>query len=411
VTQLSAEDRNLLPIEEARRRLLEVIPVLPGEMVPIHDARGQVLDEDVASDIDLPPFDNSAMDGYAVRSADTAGASPASPVVLRVVEHLPAGTAPTREVASGEAARIMTGAPLPAGADGVIIVENTDGGAETVAIYKAIGAGDNVRRRGEGARTGEVVLARGTPIRPAEQAMLASLGRLEARVVRRPRVAVLSTGDELVSPDRRPGPGQIRDSNRYGLLGQVAALGAIPVDVGLVADDHARIRDALERALDEGDCVVTSGGVSVGDYDLTKQILAELGEIHFWRVAMKPGKPQAFGLARGKPVFGLPGNPVSSLVAFEQFVRPALRKMAGYTQLCRPRLLAVADAPMRKPAGKVHFLRAIIEEREGTLHARLTGPQGSGILASMTAANGLVILDLDVTEVREGEPVLVELWD
>jgi molybdopterin molybdotransferase len=260
-------------------------------------------------------------------------------------------------------------------------------------------------------RAGTVVLDRGTVIRPAEQSMLASLGRLQVRVIRRPRVALISTGDELVPPDIVPGPGQIRDSNRSGVFGQVESLGAMPVDLGLVPDDAAEIRAALERGLHDSDCVVTSGGVSVGDYDLTKQILAELGEIHFWRVAMKPGKPQAFGLARGKPIFGLPGNPVSSMVVFDQFVRPALLKMAGYQRLTRPRLRAVIDEPVRKPPGKVHFMRAVIDERNGRLHARLTGPQGSGILSSMTASNGLIILELDVTDVEEGDEVTVELWE
>jgi molybdopterin molybdotransferase len=220
---------------------------------------------------------------------------------------------------------------------------------------------------------------------------------------------LLSTGDELVPLGSTPGPGQIRDSNRYGLIGLVAELGGIPRDLGLVGDDPTRLRELVRHGLAEADALVTSGGVSVGDYDLTKQILAELGPIRAYRVAMKPGMPQAFGVVGGKPVFGLPGNPVSSLVVFDQFVRPALLKMAGHTVLLRPRLQALAAEPIQKAPGKVHFLRAVVENKDGVLHARTTGPQGSGILISLVLANALIILERDRTRVAPGEPVTVEL--
>jgi molybdopterin molybdotransferase len=328
-----------------------------------------------------------------------------------VVDHLPAGAVPGRELGPGEAARIMTGAMMPGGADAVAMVEITDRGLETVLIREPVLPGENVRRRGESVAAGELVLVRGITIGPPEMAMLASLGRTEARVIRRPRVALLSTGDELVPAASKPGPGRIRDSNRYGLHGQVAEAGAIPIDLGLVADDPDRLAELIARALAQADCLVTSGGVSVGDFDVTRKVLAEFGGVQSWRVAMKPGMPQAFGLADGKPLFGVPGNPVSSLIVFDQFVRPALRKMAGHTRLMRPRLKAIADEPFTKPAGKAYFLRAIVENREGNLYARATGPQGSGILKSLVRANGLIILEREVTRVAAGETVIVELLD
>ena len=400
----------LVPVDEHRARILAQVPILEEERVQLLDARGRVLAEDVASDEDLPPFDNSAVDGFAVRAADLAGASREHPRSLRVREHLPAGTVAREPVAAGTAARIMTGAPVPPGADAVVMVEWTDGGSAAVAVYTPVSPGDNVRPRGESVRAGDLVLERGQVLGPAELSMLASLGRTAVRTIRPPRVALLSTGDELVPLGTAPGPGQIRDSNRYGLIAQVAELGATPIDLGLVGDDEGRLRALVARGLAEADCLVTSGGVSVGDYDLTKRILGELGSIAPYRVAMKPGMPQVFGIAAGgKPVFGLPGNPVSSLVVFDQFVRPALLKMAGHRQVTRPRLLAVAAETIRKPRGKVHFVRAVVDNVDGVLHARPTGPQGSGILRSLVLANALMILDADVESIAAGDHVPVEL--
>jgi molybdopterin molybdotransferase len=401
--------RDLLPVEEARRRILAAVKVLPAVEVPILELRGQVLAEDVRAGESIPPFDNSAMDGYAVRAADVAAATPAHPIALEVVEHLPAGAVSRRVLEPGQAARIMTGAPIPQGADAVVMVEATDSGRERVLVRSGVRPGENLRRQGESLLAGEVALARGTALRPAEMAMLATLGRTRVQVIRRPQVALLSTGAELVPPDLSPGPGQIRDSNRFGLIGQVAELGCMPVDLGLAGDDLAQIRSLVARGLEEADCLITSGGVSVGDFDLTRRVLGEFGPVESWRVAMKPGMPQAFGVARGKPVFGLPGNPVSSMIVFDQFVRPALLKMSGHRRLERPRWPAILDEPIHKQAGKVHFLRAVVESRSGTLHARTTGPQGSGILKSLTLANALIILGREQTRVEAGETVTVEL--
>jgi molybdopterin molybdotransferase len=405
----SGPDPGLIPVEEARRRILAAISVLDAEIAPILELRSRVLAEDIVAGEDIPSFDNSAMDGYALRAADVAAASPEHPAPLTVVEELPAGATPVRDLGPGEAARIMTGAPIPSGADAVVMIEMTDGGRGRVLVRGPVRPGENLRRRGESVAAGEVVLARGTVLRPAEMSMLASLGRTRALVFRRPRVALLSTGEELVPPDTTPGPGKIRDSNRYGLLGQVAELGGVPIDLGLTGDDATKLRALITRGLEEADCLITSGGVSVGDLDLTRRILAEFGPVESWRVAMKPGMPQAFGLASGRVVFGLPGNPVSSMIVFDQFVRPALLKMSGHSRLERPRWPATLDHPIQKPAGKVHFLRAIVESRDGALHARTTGPQGSGILKSLTLANALIILDSDITRVEAGDRVMVEL--
>jgi molybdopterin molybdotransferase len=400
----------LVPVAEHLARILDQVPVLPPERVPLLGALGRVLAEDVASGEDLPPFDNSAVDGFAVRAADVAAATRERPVALRVREHLPAGAIARDPVTPGSAARIMTGAPVPPGADAVVMIEWTDGGSPAVAVSMPVAPGDNVRPRGESVRAGDLVLERGRVLGPAELSMLASLGRSSVAAIRPPRVALLSTGDELVPLGTDPGPGQIRDSNRYGLIAQVAELGATPIDLGLVGDDERRLRSLVGRGLAEADCLVTSGGVSVGDHDLTKRVLGDLGAITSYRVAMKPGMPQVFGMAAGgKPVFGLPGNPVSSLVVFDQFVRPALRKMAGHRQVTRPRLLAVATEAIRKPRGKVHFVRAVVENVDGVLHARPTGPQGSGILRSLVLANALMILDTEVESIAAGDRVPVEL--
>jgi len=406
---MNPHDENLISVEDFRELILAAVPVLAAETTPLAELQGRVLAEDVASSEDMPAFDNSAMDGYAVRAADVAQASPGAPVLLHVREHLPAGSVPGTAIGPGEAARIMTGAPLPPGADSVVMIELTDGGKARVGVHRGVAAGENVRRRGEGVRAGDVVLPRGTAIGPAELSMLAALGKERALAIRLPRVALLSTGDELVPLGTEPGPGQIRDSNRYGLIGLTAELGAVPRDLGLVGDDPTRLRELVRRGLAEADALVTSGGVSVGDYDFTKQILAEIGPIRSYRVAMKPGMPQAFGVVGGKPVFGLPGNPVSSLVVFDQFVRPALRKMAGHRALLRPRFQALAAESIQKTAGKVHFIRAIVENKAGILYARTTGPQGSGILRSLVLANALLILERDRTRVAPGEPVTVEL--
>jgi molybdopterin molybdotransferase len=395
----------LVPLAEARRHVLERCPPLAPVSMPVGDALGCVTAAAVVCEERVPPFDNSAMDGFALRAADVAGAGPASPVVLRVVGTLHAGSSPDLAVGEGEAVRIMTGAPLPAGADAVVMVESTtelDSGA-AVEVREAVPPGRNVRPAGDDLRPGEVVIEAGVEITPARVGVLATLGRETVEVHPRPRVGVLSTGDELVDGPGALGPGQIRDSNRPMLLALVRASGFAPVDLGRVPDDLEAIRAVLGSASRACDAVITSGGVSMGQADLVKVVLDEAGELRWMQVAIKPAKPFAFGtLARGGsggvrvPVFGLPGNPVSSVVSFELLARPALRQMAGFPvdQLDRPRVMAVADAPLpRRPDGKVHFVRVVCRYGEdGAYHVRSAGGQGSHQLGSLTGANALAVL-------------------
>lgn len=402
--------RQMVRVEEAQRIILESVEVLPSEERGIREILGYVLAEDVYAELDIPPFANSAMDGFAVIAADTAGASEDSPVRLEVVEDLPAGYTLGRQLEQGQAVRIMTGAPLPQGADSIVMVEDTQAEGQWVWVRKPVQVGENVRPAGEDVRRGQLVLRAGTVIRPQEMGMLAALGRPRVRVVRCPRVALISTGEELVSLEAPLSPGKIRDSNRYSLYGQVLAAGGVPVDLGIVRDEPEVLRAKFQEALERADVLVTTGGVSVGDYDLVRGVFSGLGEIGFWRVAMKPGKPQLFALTGGKPIFGLPGNPVSAMIVFDQFVRPALRRMAGHRQLFRPTFLAVAEESIPKQPGRVEFNRARITERNGRLYARITGPQGSGILSSMVLANGLIILPQERGDVAPGEMVPVQFF-
>jgi len=397
-----------LSVDEALARILERIHPLPDEERPILDALGAVLAEDVRAANDVPPFANSAMDGYAVRASDVAGASPQREVRLPVRLDIAAGDAAERPLEAGAAARIMTGAPLPRGADTVVRFEDTDRGEAIVGIRVAVPRGENVRRAGEDLRAGEVVLTRGAILRAAEIGVLATAGRPAARVVRRPRAAVLSTGDELVEVGETPGPGKIRDANRYTLASAVRAAGAEPVVIGIARDTPEALRAALERGALE-DAIVTSGGVSVGDRDWMKTVLREIGAMDFWTIAMRPGKPVAFGEIRGKPIFGLPGNPVSALLTFELFARPALRKMAGQSRLQRPRTRARLTEDVAKPPHLRFFARAVHDAASGTV--RTTGPQGSGILRSMSLANSLIDLPVGPELVRAGSEVDVVLTD
>ena len=387
----------MLTVEEALKKVLNSI-TLPGvEKKHILECLGFVLAEDVYADYDIPPFDNSQMDGFAVIAEDIAKASQDNPVTLKVVENLPAGSAPTKKVIHGQTARIMTGAMLPEGTNAVVMVEYTETDGNNVKIFNSVKKDENVRFRGESIKAGELVLAKGKVIRPPEMAMLATLNCVEVAVYKRPRVALISTGDELTPLGEHLKPGMIRDSNRYGLYGQVLEVGGFPIDMG-IATDRMDILEAKFRAgLQQADMLVTSGGVSVGDYDIVKDVLSKLGEINFWKVAMKPGKPQAFGVVDGKPIFGLPGNPVSSLVVFELFVRPTLLKMSGHTDIFRPIFTAIMENSIINDSGRVHYARAIIEKRNSKYYAKTTGPQGSGMLLSLVLANGLIIIPVDAT--------------
>jgi len=345
----------------------------------------------------IPPFDNSAMDGYAVRAADVKNASEANPAVLSVVEMIAAGYAPTKQVAAGQASRIMTGAMMPEGADAVVMQEVTQRAGDEVKIFESIDETGNVRFTGESVARGQQVMGKGKHLRPPEISMLASLNCPEVTVYRKPTVAIVSTGDELLLLGEPLEPGKIRESNRYGLYAQVEEAGGIPIDMGISPDDEAETERIFRAALSKADALITSGGVSVGEHDVVKSVLAKLGEINFWRVAMKPGKPQAYGISDGKPIFGLPGNPVSSLVVFELFVRPALLKMAGHTELLRPTFKATLAESITNKDGRVNYMRAILKESHGHYTAETTGPQGSGILHSLVLANGLITIPSGAT--------------
>ena len=414
----------MISVEEALDRILGYVRVLDEEESPILDSLGQVLAEDIYSSISVPPLDNAAMDGYAVRSEDTRGAKEKSPRLLRVGDKVAAGEVSGYEVVPGTAVRIMTGAPVPRGADGVVRFEDTDEAtraapSDEIGVLKEIEPGLNIRRAGEDISKGGLVLGRGAIINPSEVGVLASLGRKAVRVIRRPKVAILATGDELVDVDEPRPLGKIYNSNSYSLAALVKYLGGIPQILGIARDSEDSVVASLRRGL-EADMLLTSGGVSVGDYDVVKDVLAKQGEISFWSVRMKPGKPLAFGVIRrssragmegGIPHLGLPGNPVSSMITFELFARPALLKMMGRKNLPRPLLDAVIEDSVVNTDGRRIFARVVLERRGEQYLARLTGPQGSGILTSMALANGLAIIPEDKGRVTAGERVQVMMLD
>lgn len=400
----------MLTPREALATMLDAVGPLPPRTVDLADALGRVLAEDVVSSEAIPPFLNSAMDGYAVRGADLA----TIPASLRVTGERAAGGTGSEVVVAGTALRIMTGAPMPDGADTVVPVELTRRQGDSVEILKTVRTGLNIRQAGEDVRAGETVLARGTLLRPSELGLLAALGRPRVAVVPAPMVAVVTTGDELVDVGAALGPGQIRDANLHSLCAQVRACGAVPLPVPRVRDDAGLLEAALRDALERADAVVTNGGISMGEYDHIKPVLERLGARQlFWQVAQKPGKPLAFSLRDGKPLFGVPGNPVSALICFEEYVRPALRKMMGQALLHRPERTAHWAEPQKKGADdrRVHFHRVVLREEDGRLWASSTGPQGSGILTSMTRANALALLAAEAHDVQRGDPVTVHLMD
>jgi molybdenum cofactor synthesis domain-containing protein len=407
----------LTPLDDTRAAILAAVAPLPVVDVPLADAVGLVLAEAVVADEPVPPFANTAMDGYAVRAADTDGASDDAPVRLRVVDELPAGRAPSTPVGSGEAIRIMTGAPMPDGADAIVMVERTQrDGDDGVLIGAVATVGDHVRRPGGDLGAGEVAFTAGTVVGPAHVGVLASIGAATVRVHRRVRVGVLSTGDELVPIDGGPlAPGQIRDSNRPMLVALARDAGAEVVDLGLARDDEDSIVGVLEQALADCDAILTSGGVSVGDYDYVKAALDRFGVLEWRQVAIKPAKPLAFGVLQGVPVFGLPGNPVSSLVSFELFARPALRRMMGHDDVRRPEVTArAAHAFRRRPDGKIHLDRVRVEwhERDGWSGyvAASTGDQASNVLSATAAANAFALIP-DGEGIPEGDELTVMLLD
>jgi molybdopterin molybdotransferase len=401
----------LIAFEEARRKILRRTKVLPTVKKQILDSLDYVLARDIRSRVNIPPFKNSAMDGFAVRFADVREARRRHPVSLEIIDDVPAGKTTKQQVRKGKAIRIMTGAPVPRGADGVVMVENTVVKGDQVKVYAAVSEGENVRLAGEDIRKGERVLKKGTLIRPQEMGILASLGKKEVRVIRRPRVAIISTGDELVSIDQPLAPGKIRDSNKYTLYGQILKAKAEVVDLGMVPDHERKLIRKMKKAVARADVILTTGGVSVGDYDLVKEVLATLGQVVFWRVKIKPGKPLLFGSVNGKLLFGLPGNPVSSMVVFDQFVRPSLLKMAGRKKLFRNKKAAIAQDVIRKKLGRREFVRGRLRFEEGKWLASVAGPQGSGILKSMSLADGLIVLREEEGEIKRKDRVWVEFFD
>ena len=395
-------------VEEASARILGGVHPLDVERVPLRDALGRVLAEDVVSQIEHPPWDNSSMDGYAVRAADVASATRDAPVALRVLETIRAGRRPSCSIEIGTASRIMTGAPLPPNADTVIRVEDTDGGTERVTVYDARDAGRNVRPRGEDLRAGELAVGRGSVLGPGQLGVLASVGCGDVPVHRRPRVAVLASGDELVDVDGfdavRRGD-RIVSSNSYTLSAAARAAGATVQELGIAPDDPAAYQRAIAGAAG-CDLLITSGGVSVGAFDFTKDVLQSLGAtLELWRVRMRPGAPLGFGRLGQMPWLGLPGNPVSAMVTFELFARPLIRRLSGNPRVFRRPLTVETREELSIAAPLTHFLRAIVDWDDGVPRARLTGPQGSGLLTSMARANALLIVPPERPLIRAREPV------
>jgi molybdopterin molybdotransferase len=419
----------MISVEQALEKILSCINILEEEEVPILESLGQVLAEDIYSNLNVPPLDSAAMDGYAIKSGDTDGATPEAPRFLRVIDSVIAGSLSQREVVSGTAIRIMTGAPVPKGADSVVKFEDTDevkrreSSAEQpfteIGILSKVKPGLNIRRAGEDISQGTLVLGKGTLIRPAEVGVLASLGISKVKVIRHPVVAILATGNELVEIGQPLSAGKIYNSNTYSIAALVRRYGGIPKILGIALDSEDSLVSKLRSGLD-ADMLITTGGVSAGDYDMVKDILAQEGEITFWTVRMKPGKPLAFGRVKGVdrrgnprsvPHLGLPGYPVSSMVTFELFARPAILKMMGRKNLTKPTVAAVIEEPIMNKSGRRAYIRAVVEKRNGQYFARLSGPQGSGVLTSMSRANGLIIVPEDKIEVKTGEVLQVMMLD
>ncbi len=399
--------RPVLSVEEAREHIRSTVHRLERERVPIVEAVDRVLDEEVIADRDIPPLTNAAMDGYAVRGKDLAGPPP---IRLRVLGEAPAGALCPVQVEPGTAVRIMTGAPVPAGADTVVRFEDTRPEGAWVEILRPPRPGANVRPAGEDVRKDQVVLRPGKVLRPQEIGMLAAVGRVEVAVVRRPRVAILATGDEVVPPDQPPGPGQIRDANSYTVAAQVHRYGGIPLLLGIVRDEEALVRQGLRQALEQrADFIITSGGVSVGDFDLVKQALIAEGEMHLWSLNIKPGRPLAFGVVGGVPLLGLPGNPVAAMISTELFARPALRKMQGLPDEPLPTLSARLQEPITRKDGRRHYLRVRLQPTAEGYQATLTGAQGSGILNSLVQADGLAVIPEECDHLAAGSTVEVIL--
>ena len=402
--------QGLTPLKEAQRTVLEATQTLGLEKVGLLDAMGRVLGEDIIASRDNPPWDNSAMDGFAVRWEDIKQEHAITkPVELKVIEDVPAGKVATKTVGPGQAIRIMTGAPVPKGATTVVKVEETEPVGDTVRIFKEVERGGNIRLQGEDVKKGDCIIAKGTPIRPAEAGMLAILAKSFVLVHQRPRVAVLSTGDELADLDERFDEDKIINSNSYGIAAAVQEAGGIPILLGIAKDQPAALKEKIAHGLN-ADVLVLSGGVSLGESDFTKAVFKDLGvEMNFWKLAIRPGQPLVFGKIQGKLAFGLPGNSVSSMVTFEQLVRPAVLKMGGHRSYGRPVVKAVFQEKFSKRNDRRHFLRGILTREDGVLKVRTTGDQGSGILTSMVKANCLIDVPEEVERLNPGDTITVQV--
>lgn len=394
----------MMKVDKALKIILGSIKPLSAEWADIRDSLGRTISRDIYSRYDLPMFNNSAMDGYAVRSKDTPGR-------LTIIEDIPAGYVAKKRITKGQAIKIMTGAPIPDGADSVVRVENTEEIGNMVQVFKKTKYRENVRIKGEDVKSGQVILPKGSVVRPFEMGMLASLGLSNVKVTKMPRVGILATGDELVGINERLTKGKIRSSNNYMIYGQVLLCSAVPVDLGIAKDTKGVIRKKILRGLDQDiDALVISGGISVGKYDFVKNVLLELGtKMKFWRVAMRPGKPLAFGIINGIPVFGLPGNPVSSTITFEEFARPAILKMQGSDRIFRPAVRAAITHDFNKRKGLRYFVRVKVENKDGKLYASCTGMQGSNIISSLVLADGIAVLPEEAVLIKKGQSVSVQL--
>ncbi len=415
---------DLLAVEDAFARIMACFSPLGPETKPLSACLGQVLAEDVHSPLDLPPLPNSGMDGYAVREADIRGATAERPRALKVIGVVAAGYVSSQTVTPGAAIRIMTGAPIPAGADTVVPFEETDEvqrraqglPLDRIGIQAGLPLGSNLRPAGEDVRRGQLVLEAGVVIRPAEVGVLASLGLSAVRVIRRPVVSILSTGDELAPVGDQLKPGKIYDANSSSVAAAVAAAGGQPRLLGIAQDNLEDLNRRLDRSAGS-DLIITSAGVSKGDYDIVKEVLSQRGDVNFWSVRMRPAKPLAFGVLRGPdggpgtPLLGLPGNPVSALVAFEMFARPAILTMLGRRRLARPTVQGVLAGPIHNADGRRVYARVVVDRRDGAYFATPTGPQGSNILTSMSLANGLAICPAEVPAMKAGEPVQIVMLD
>lgn len=400
----------MISFEEARQIVLDHTIELEAAEIKLLKALGLVLAEDIISREKIPPFDNSAMDGFAVIARDTVAASPENPVELTVLEDEPAGKVSAKRVTSGATVRIMTGAPIPEGADAVVKVEDTGGSGSLIKVLHPTKEGENIRRAGEDISLGETVLRRGSLFGPAEIGLLASLGKPRVKVFRPAKVAIITTGDELLEIDQPLVPGKIRNSNAYALEAQVREIHAEPVSLGIVEDTKEAVTARISEGIQKADVILTTGGVSVGEYDVVKDVMTSMGaSLKFWKVAQKPGKPLAFWTLKDRLVFGLPGNPVATMVCFEEYVRPALRKMMGHQKLFRPETEAILREDIKKKPGRLHFVRVRLVHEDGQYYASSTGPQGSGILKSMVLADGLALVPPEASFIKAGERIKVHL--